>query len=44
MRSSRGARPQPAAAVFIDSTGRTYALPAHSLPSARGQGEPLSGR
>jgi topoisomerase-4 subunit A len=40
----RGARPQPAAAVFIDSTGRTYTLPAHSLPSARGQGEPLSGR
>jgi topoisomerase-4 subunit A len=32
------------AAVFIDSTGRTYTLPAHSLPSARGQGEPLSGR
>jgi topoisomerase-4 subunit A len=31
-------------AVFIDSTGRTYTLPAHSLPSARGQGEPLSGR
>jgi topoisomerase-4 subunit A len=31
-------------AVFIDSTGKTYALPAHSLPSARGQGEPLSGR
>src|SRR5579864_1020944 len=31
-------------AVFIDSTGRTYALPAHSLPSARGYGEPLSGR
>ena len=30
--------------IFIDSTGRTYALPAHSLPSARGQGEPLSGR
>ncbi len=30
--------------VFIDSTGRTYALPAHSLPTARGQGEPLSGR
>jgi topoisomerase IV subunit A len=30
--------------VFFDSTGRTYALPAHSLPSARGQGEPLSGR
>ncbi len=31
-------------ALFIDSTGRTYSLPAHSLPSARGQGEPLSGR
>ena len=31
-------------AVFLDSTGKTYALPAHSLPSARGQGEPLSGR
>ncbi|MGB5439677.1 MAG: DNA topoisomerase IV subunit A, partial [Gammaproteobacteria bacterium] len=31
-------------AVFIDSTGKTYAVPAHTLPSARGQGEPLSGR
>ncbi|MGM0632875.1 MAG: DNA topoisomerase IV subunit A [Pseudomonadota bacterium] len=31
-------------AVFLDSTGRTYSLVAHSLPSARGQGEPLSGR
>ncbi|MGP3791839.1 DNA topoisomerase IV subunit A [Pseudomonas sp. B392_1p] len=31
-------------AVFIDSTGRSYSLAAHSLPSARGQGEPLSGR
>jgi topoisomerase-4 subunit A len=31
-------------AVFVDSTGRTYSLPAHTLPSARGQGEPLSGR
>ena len=29
-------------AVFIDSTGRTYALPAHELPSAKGHGEPLS--
>jgi topoisomerase-4 subunit A len=28
--------------VFVDSTGRTYSLPAHKLPSARGQGEPLS--
>jgi topoisomerase-4 subunit A len=32
------------AAIFLDSTGRSYSLPAHSLPSARGQGEPLSGR
>src|SRR5690242_8247813 len=31
-------------AIFLDSTGRTYTLPAHSLPSARGNGEPLSGR
>ncbi len=31
-------------AVFIDSTGRSYAIPAHTLPSARGQGEPLTGR
>ncbi|MCC5795415.1 MAG: DNA topoisomerase IV subunit A [Chromatiales bacterium] len=31
-------------AVFLDSTGRAYCLPAHTLPSARGQGEPLSGR
>jgi len=30
--------------VFLDSTGRTYSLPAHTLPSARGQGEPVSGR
>jgi topoisomerase-4 subunit A len=29
--------------IFLDSTGRAYALMAHSLPSARGQGEPLSG-
>jgi topoisomerase IV subunit A len=39
---ARGRSLQPA--VFIDSTGRTYALPAHTLPSARGYGEPLSGR
>jgi topoisomerase IV subunit A len=39
---ARGRSLQPA--VFIDSTGRTYTLPAHSLPSARGHGEPLSGR
>jgi len=31
-------------AVFMDSTGRTYSLLTHTLPSARGQGEPLSGR
>ena len=31
-------------AVFLDSTGRAYTLPAHSLPSARSQGEPLTGR
>ena len=31
-------------ALFLDSRGRCYALPAHTLPSARGQGEPLSGR
>jgi topoisomerase-4 subunit A len=31
-------------AVFVDSTGRAYSLAAHSLPSAKGHGEPLSGR
>jgi len=30
--------------VFLDNRGRSYALPAHSLPSARGQGEPVSSR
>lgn len=30
--------------IFIDSTGRSYTLVASSLPSARGQGEPLTGR
>ena len=29
---------------FLDSTGRAYAALAHSLPSARGNGEPLTGR
>lgn len=29
-------------AIFVDSTGRSYTLPAHKLPSARGHGEPLS--
>ena len=31
-------------AYFIDSTGRSYAISAHDLPSARSQGEPLTGR
>ncbi|MBT8149495.1 MAG: DNA topoisomerase IV subunit A, partial [Gammaproteobacteria bacterium] len=31
-------------AVFLDSTGRSYSVPVRSLPSARGQGEPLSGK
>ena len=30
--------------VFLDSTGRAYSLSAHTLPSARSQGEPLSSR
>ena len=30
--------------VFLDSDGRSYTALAHTLPSARGQGEPLSGR
>jgi topoisomerase-4 subunit A len=30
--------------VFLDSSGRTYAVAPHTLPSARGQGEPLTGR
>jgi topoisomerase-4 subunit A len=29
-------------ATFLDSTGRSYSLPAHKLPSARGHGEPLA--
>jgi topoisomerase-4 subunit A len=31
-------------AMFIDSTGRVYSVIAGTLPSARGQGEPLSSR
>ena len=30
-------------AMFIDSTGRVYSVLAQTLPSARGQGDPLSG-
>ena len=40
--SSRGRSNQN---VFLqDSTGRYYSLPGHTLPSARGQGEPATGR
>ncbi len=38
----KGRSNQPA--VILDSTGRTYTVPSHNLPSARGQGEPLTGR
>lgn len=40
--SALGRSNQPA--IFLDSTGRAYSLPSHTLPSARGQGEPLTGR
>ncbi|MBD2858056.1 DNA topoisomerase IV subunit A [Spongiibacter sp. KMU-158] len=30
--------------TILDSTGRSYSVTAHTLPSARGQGEPLTGR
>ena len=40
--SARGKSNQHA--LLLDSTGRSYAIPAHTLPSARGQGEPVSGR
>jgi len=40
--SAKGKSNQPA--LFLDSAGRTYALPVHTLPSARGHGEPLTGR
>jgi len=30
--------------LLLDSTGRSYAIPAHVLPSARGQGDPVSSR
>ncbi len=30
--------------VFLDASGRSYSIAAHTLPSARGQGEPLTGR
>ncbi len=31
-------------AVMLDSTGRAYTIATHNLPSARGQGEPVTGR
>lgn len=40
--AARGMSNQPV--VFIDSTGRSYALDPLTLPSARGQGEPLTGK
>lgn len=41
-KAARGKSNQPV--VFIDSTGRSYALDPLALPSARGQGEPLTGK
>ena len=40
--SAAGRSNQPA--VFLDSSGRAFSCDAHSLPSARSQGEPLTGR
>ncbi|TOP88015.1 DNA topoisomerase IV subunit A [Vibrio parahaemolyticus] len=39
---ARGKSSQPA--VFLGSDGRSYSLESHSLPSARSQGEPITGR
>jgi topoisomerase-4 subunit A len=39
---ARGKSSQPA--IFMDSQGRAFSLSAGSLPSARGQGEPITGR
>lgn len=40
--SVKGKSNQPV--IFIDSTGRSYAIEPNTLPSARGQGDPLSGK
>jgi topoisomerase-4 subunit A len=40
--AAKGKSNQPV--IILDSTGRTYTVAAHGLPSARGQGEPLTGR
>lgn len=39
---AKGRSNQPV--VFLDSSGRTFSCDAHALPSARSQGEPLTGR
>ncbi len=40
--SASGKSNQPA--VFVGSDGRSYAIESHTLPSARSQGEPITGR
>jgi len=40
--AARGKTNQPL--VLLDDSGRAYTLTAHNLPSARGQGEPVTGR
>ncbi|WP_346798995.1 DNA topoisomerase IV subunit A [Halomonas sp. Bachu 37] len=40
--AAKGKTNQPL--VLLDDTGRAYTLAAHNLPSARGQGEPVTGR
>ena len=40
--SARGRTNQPT--ILLDSTGRSYMMPTHSLPSARGNGEPVTGK
>ena len=40
--SAKGRSNQPA--VFLDTSGRAFSCDAHGLPSARSQGEPLTGR
>ena len=40
--SAYGRSNQPV--VILDSTGRAYTVPSHNLPTARGQGEPVTGR
>jgi topoisomerase-4 subunit A len=40
--AARGKTTHPA--IFFDTKGRSYSLPAHTLASARGHGEPLTGK